>query len=195
LKNRIIIRKRERSDLIYFVKKGEIKVVFPTEMEDQPEQSTQILFTTINKGGYFNLSNAILKKFSLFEFIVASESAELYILNAADLALMSKTNQELYLALKSHAILYQVDGTKYDFERFSKKSVKSKQEKSLNIRKNMWRFFMNLNRNELESLVVFRLVDDLYNLRRKRYIEYKKKVYEQEQIKKREESIKVQNVK
>lgn len=28
---------------------------------------------------------------------------------------------------------------------------------------NMWKFFVNLDRNELESLVVFKLIDDLYN--------------------------------
>lgn len=67
------------------------------------------------------MSNAILKKFSLFNFMVSSDSAELLILNAADLALMSKQNNELYIALKSHAILYQVDGVKYDFDRFQRK--------------------------------------------------------------------------
>ena len=32
-----------------------------------------LLFMKLHKGSYFNLSNAILKKFSLFEFVVTSE--------------------------------------------------------------------------------------------------------------------------
>jgi hypothetical protein len=66
----------------------------------------EIKFAKISKGGYFNLSNAILKKFSLFDFVVTSESAEIYLLNAADLALLSRRNEDLYITLKSHAILY-----------------------------------------------------------------------------------------
>lgn len=41
----------------------------------------------LKKKSYFNISNAILKKFSLFEFVVSSEHADLLVINAADLVL------------------------------------------------------------------------------------------------------------
>jgi hypothetical protein len=130
----------------------------------------EIKFCKINKGGYFNLSNAILKKFSLFDFVVASESAEIYLLNGADLALLCKKNEDLYITIKSHAILYQVDGMKYDFERFKKKRSENSFDMKNRANLNMWRFFNNLNRDELQSMTVFKIIDDLYNLRRTRFI-------------------------
>ena len=56
-------------------------------------------FARINEGGYFNLSSALLKKFSLFEFAVLSKKAELLILNSADLVLQSRKSEDLYYAL------------------------------------------------------------------------------------------------
>jgi CRP-like cAMP-binding protein len=103
-KGRIILRKRERSDFSFFVKSGEIDIIVRSDIKGNEECNMH--FMKINKGGYFNLSNSILKKFSLFDFEVSSDSAELLILNAADLALLSKKNEEIYIALKSHAILF-----------------------------------------------------------------------------------------
>jgi hypothetical protein len=51
-----------------------------------------------------------LKKFSLFEFVVSSKKVDLLILNAADLVLLSKKCEDLYYALETHAVLYEVDG-------------------------------------------------------------------------------------
>ena len=46
----------------------------------------------------------------MFEFVVLSAKAEMLILNAADLVLQSKKSEDLYFALQSHAVLYEVDG-------------------------------------------------------------------------------------
>lgn len=91
LLGKVLIRKRERSDLIYFVLKGEIDVRFPhtqydldaetQHMNDDEKarhaeehqgedniEANDFLFARIKEGGYFNLSSALLKKFSIFEF-------------------------------------------------------------------------------------------------------------------------------
>lgn len=100
LKGKVLIRKRERSDYIFFVLKGEVEVRFPYTAYDIeaanaspggnnfPDVEENIFeFARINEGGYFNLSSALLKKFSIFEFSVSSKRADLIILNAADLVL------------------------------------------------------------------------------------------------------------
>ncbi len=68
-------------------------------MTNRPEQEKTIYFAKINAGGYFNLSSAMLKKFSMFEFVISSKKADMLILNAADLVLQSRKSEDLYFAL------------------------------------------------------------------------------------------------
>jgi hypothetical protein len=150
LKGSVVIRKRERSNLIFFIKKGTVEIRFPVtipEPEEGEEPTEPIpdevkdplmklggegkedyyLFSNINSGGYFNLSSALLEKFSLFEFVVSSETADFFILNAADLVLLSKKSEDIFFALQNHAALLAVDGAKYDFCRYFKTLEETKE--------------------------------------------------------------------
>lgn len=101
----------------------------------RPTEPQRILFAKIEAGGYFNLSSALLKKFSLFEFRVHSDTANLYVLDGRDLISQSKKSEDLYYALQSHAILYEVDGQKYDFNRPIRKVEVFKNEEEKIFRK------------------------------------------------------------
>jgi hypothetical protein len=88
---RVILRKREINNNMFFVKKGVVEVKFrKTFNEEEPENEEITEFIKLPKGSFFNISNAFLKKFSLFEFVVASDYADLLILNAPDAVLLAK---------------------------------------------------------------------------------------------------------
>lgn len=103
LRGKVLIRQREKCESIFFIKKGEVEVRFvyseydinrkvelgkvtKEELESQGLDKPQVFkFARINAGGYFNLSSALLNKFSLFEFSVCTPKADLLILSADDL--------------------------------------------------------------------------------------------------------------
>ncbi|CDW87544.1 voltage-gated ion channel superfamily [Stylonychia lemnae] len=205
-----LIRKRERHDLIYFIRKGEVEVRFPYSMydaalstnmyhqfintidtnKDAQIQDENIYFGRINEGGYFNLSSALLKKFSLFEFIVSSKKVDLLILNAADLVFLSKKCEDLYYALETHAVLYEVDGQKYDFNRQIRKppTHNSRIDSEYIHQKNknlLIKQIKAIKPKEFLNLRIFGLLDELFNLRRDKYIKQKRRKYLKELKEKR----------
>ena len=99
------------------------------------------------------------------------------ILNAADLVAQSKKSEDLYYALESHAVLYEVDGQKYDFNRCVRKlnvlGTQHKDESSLALacNKNMLiQAIKAINKKEFLNLRILSLVDELFYLRRDKYI-------------------------
>lgn len=118
LRGKILIRKREKSPFIFFVKKGEVEVRFPyteydisVRIEKNGEESVKkeglnkehnYFFAKINAGGYFNLSSSLLNKFSIFEFVVSSTKADLLLLSTEDLLSQAKKSEDLFFALESH---------------------------------------------------------------------------------------------
>ena len=68
------------------------------------------MFSNLNAGSYFNMSNALLRKFSIFGFKVSSPKCSIYKLNAADVVLFSKKHENLNFQLKNHAFLNEIDG-------------------------------------------------------------------------------------
>eukprot|EP00347_Sterkiella_histriomuscorum_P014633 403360135 len=218
MKGQVLIRKRERTDQIFFVKSGEVEVRFPFSVYDaqttqtnfQPNQDSfenpayadvsqheskkledeVIYFAKINEGGYFNLSSALLKKFSLFEFVVSSKKCDLLILNASDLVAQSKKCEDLYFALESHAVLYEVDGQKYDFNRcttrFNPKHERDDtQEINLRNKINLMNAIKAIKPKQFLNLRILALVDELFNLRRDKFIRQKRRQYLKELKEKR----------
>jgi len=146
-----VLLPKERTENVFFLRRGTVDVFFirePLPEETNISADQEECFVRLNKGSYFNLSNALLKKCSLFEFRVSSPNAEIFILSAPDIVLHSKKNEELTKVLKTHAYLCEVDGIKYDFSRFMRISVKDKEEKREKAREKIREFLMQTKKEQ-----------------------------------------------